>query len=155
MAVSTVTNLFFFYEKALYEVKASALQQFQYFSIILNLAYNKKKLYKTLEFWSRDMLNFKFLEIGLRIVSPLHFVYDFSRKIFLLWYSINWTNFIVWLSLLLEILDIICIAIICLQDRDVINFEIYPTFLIKPFFFMTKRMSWERKELLRWNKTYF
>ena len=29
------------------------------------------------------MLNFDFLEKGLRIVSPPHFVYDFSRKIFL------------------------------------------------------------------------
>ena len=29
--------------------------KFQYFSIALNLAYNKKKLHKTLDCWSRDM----------------------------------------------------------------------------------------------------
>ena len=44
-----VPDLFFFFEKALYEVKASVLQ-FQYISIALNLAYNKNKLSKTLEY---------------------------------------------------------------------------------------------------------
>ena len=28
------------------------------------------------------MLNFEFLEKGLRIVSPPHFMYNFSRKMF-------------------------------------------------------------------------
>ena len=41
------------------------------------------------------MLNFEFLEKGLGIVSPPHFVYDFSRKMFLMLYSINRPNFIV------------------------------------------------------------
>ena len=31
------------------------------------------------------MLNFDFLEKGLGIVSLLHFVYDFSRKMFLIY----------------------------------------------------------------------
>ena len=35
------------------------------------------------------MLNFDFLEKGLWIVSPSHFVYDFSRKVFLKSYSIT------------------------------------------------------------------
>ena len=35
------------------------------------------------------MLNFDFLEKGLGIVSPSHFVYDFSRIMFLMLYSIN------------------------------------------------------------------
>ena len=47
------------------------------------------------------MLNFDFLVKGLGIVSPAHFVYDFSTKMFLMLYSIN---FIAWLPLLLEIL---------------------------------------------------
>ena len=34
------------------------------------------------------MLNFDFLEKGLRIVSPSHFVYDFLKKMFLKLYSI-------------------------------------------------------------------
>ena len=43
----------------------------------------KNKLYKTLNYLSRDVLSFDFLEKGLRIVSLSHFVYDFSRKRFL------------------------------------------------------------------------
>ena len=39
------------------------------------------------------MLNFDFLEKDLEIVSPPHFVYDFSRKIFLKLCSINWPGF--------------------------------------------------------------
>ena len=35
------------------------------------------------------MFNFNFLEKGLGIVSPPHFVFDFSRKMFLKLYSIN------------------------------------------------------------------
>ena len=38
---------------------------------------------------SRDMFNFYFLEKGLGIVSPPHFVYDFKRKIFLILHSIT------------------------------------------------------------------
>ena len=62
------------------------------------------KLCKTLDCWSRDMLNFEFLEKCLRLLSPKHFVYDFSRKMFRILYSIDCPNFIVWLSLLREIL---------------------------------------------------
>ena len=35
------------------------------------------------------MLNFDFLDKGLAIVSPEHFAYDFSTKIFLMLDSIN------------------------------------------------------------------
>ena len=55
----------------------------------LSLAYNKNKLYKTLDYWSRDMLNFNFSEKGLELVSPSYFVYDFSRKMFLMLHSVN------------------------------------------------------------------
>ena len=54
----------------------------------------KQNTYKTLECWSRDMLNFDFLENGPEIVSLPHFVYDFSRRFFLMLYSINWPSFI-------------------------------------------------------------
>ena len=43
----------------------------------LNLAYNNNKLYKTLDNWSRDTLNFDFSEKGLGLVSLPHIVYDF------------------------------------------------------------------------------
>ena len=54
--------------------------------IALNLAYNKSKHYKTLNYCSRDMLNFDFLKKGLGMVFPPHFVYGFSRKMFLIFY---------------------------------------------------------------------
>ena len=67
---------------------------FHYISIALKLGYNKDKWFKTLHYWSKDMPNFDFLDKSLGIVSPAHFVYDFSTIIFLVLYSINWPNFI-------------------------------------------------------------
>ena len=91
--------------KVLYEAKSSGLQlSLQAILIAFDLAYNKNNLHETLDYWSRDILNFGFLEKGLGIVSPPHFVNDFSRKTFLMLHSINWSSFIVWLPLLLEIL---------------------------------------------------
>ena len=73
------------------------------------------------------------------LAFPPHFVYDFSIKIFLMLYSVNWPNFIVWLLLLLEILDNKCIVIISCPVCDVINLEINLSFLTKPFFYITKK----------------
>ena len=53
---------------------------------------------------------FEFLEKGLAIVSLTHFVYDFSRNMFLI-YSINLPNLIARLTIVLWILD--CIVIVC------------------------------------------
>ena len=65
---------------------------FHYILIALKLAYNRNKLFKTLHYWSRDMLNFDFLDKGLGIVSPAHFVYDFWTKMFLMLYYILLTT---------------------------------------------------------------
>ena len=59
-----------------------------------------KTNYKTLDYWSRDQLDFDFLEKCLGIVSLQHFVCYFSRKLFFTLYSISWPNFVVWLPLL-------------------------------------------------------
>ena len=91
------------------------------------------------------MLNSDFLEKGLEIVSLPHFVYDFSRKRFLMLYSINWRNFITWLSLLIGILVNMFIANACYCD--VIDFEINLIYLIKPFSFMTKKSRQKFKYL--------
>ena len=91
-------------------------------SIALNLACNKNKLYKSLDYWSRDMLSFGFLVKALGIISPPHFLYNFLRKICLMLYSTDWPNFIVWLPLLREILGNMCIEIVCFLGCDVINF---------------------------------
>ena len=104
---------------------------------------------------------FKKMQRGLALVSLPHFPHNFWRKISLLFCSINWTSFIVWLSLLYEILDNMCIAIVCKPGCDIMNPEVSLTFLIKLFFLhdqivVTKtKISWERKELLRRNKKHF
>ena len=76
---------------------------------------------------------------GLELVSLIHFLHDFPSKISLTLCSIIWPNFIVWLPLLPEILDNMCIAIVCFPACDVTNFEINLAFLIKPFLNMTKK----------------
>ena len=49
---------------------------------------------------------------GMGLVSLPHFPHNFSRKIFILLYSINWPGFIVWLPLFREILRNMCIVIV-------------------------------------------
>ena len=94
------------------------------------------------------MLNFDFLEKGIGIVSPPYFVYNFSRKVFLILYSINWPNFIVWLPLHPSILGNMCTAIVYFPDCDIMNFEINLIFLIKHLLCMVKiyRQKYEYTE---------
>ena len=82
-----------------------------------------------------------FLIKGLGLTCSPHCVYDFLRKIFPGLYSINWQNFVVWLRLLHEILGNICIRIDCLPVCDNINYENNLSFLIKPCFYMTKKIG--------------
>ena len=87
-----------------------------------------------------------------RVASPPHFVCRFPTKIFLILYSINWLNFIVWLPLLLVILCnmyIVIISLVC----DVINFEINHIFHIKQFFPISKR-SRQKRNYLKNAKTF-
>ena len=84
--------------------------------------------------------------------SPPHFVYDFSWKMFVMLCFIDWPNFNVWLSLL-EILGNICIAIVYFADCDAINFKINLIFLHDQK--VKTKISWEGKELVRWNKKDF
>ena len=134
-----VPRCFLFFKKALLGKSKWSAAWFHYISIALKLVYNKNKLLKTLHYWSRDVLNFDFLDKGLGIVFSPHFVYDFSIKMFLMLYSINWPNFIFWLSLLLEILGNLCVASVYQPGCDVINFKINLIFLIKPFLYMSKK----------------
>ena len=83
------------------------------YSDSLQIGIELKQVYKTVHYWSRDMLNFVFLEKDPGIISPSYFMNDFSRKMFLMLHSINWPNFIVWLPLRLEILGSMCITIVC------------------------------------------
>ena len=63
-----------------------------------------------MDYWFKNILNFAFLENSLGKVSPPHFVYDFSIKMFLMLYSIDRLISIACFSLRLEILGDMCIA---------------------------------------------
>ena len=126
---------------------------FQYISIPLNLKYNRNKFYKTLGYWSRDMLIFDFLEKFLGIVSPTNLVYNFLRKMFLMLYSMNWPNVIVWLLLLLEVLGNVCIAIVCFPRWDVIYFKINLIVIIRLFLFMSNK-SHKNLNILRTKRDF-
>ena len=74
--------LFNFFNKTFMLGKSKwSATRFHYVSIALKLAYNKNKLFKILHLWSRDMLNFDFLDKGLGKVSPPHLAHEFSTKI--------------------------------------------------------------------------
>ena len=72
---------------------------------------------------------------------------------FLMLYSVNWPHFVAWLSLLLEMLGKLCIAIVCFPGCDVIRFEINLIFLIKSFYYTTKK-SRQRFEYLENEKGF-
>ena len=83
---------FCFLESFIWGKSKCSAAEFQYILINLNFAYYQNKLYKTLDYWSWDMLNFDFLEKNLEIVSPPDFVPDFFKKRFIMLYSINLPN---------------------------------------------------------------
>ena len=82
-----------------------------------------------LNFWKKD----------LGLVCPPHFVHNVSRKIFLMFYSLNWPNFIVLLLFILEISSKMLIPVACFPVCDVIKFEIHVSFVIKLFSYITKK----------------
>ena len=82
------------------------------FPLLFNWEINKLDYFRLTK-ESENKLNFNFSEKGLGLVSPPHFVHDFSRKMFLMLINRNWQNFIVWLPLPLEILGNMCITIGC------------------------------------------
>ena len=117
------------------------------------LSIQQKQTVKTLDYWSRDMLNFNFSEKGMGLVFPPHFEHDFSRKMFLILHFINWPNYIVWLPLLLEILANICITLVLLTRLWRIKIEINLIFLIKPFWYMTEK-SRQKLRYLEYSKSF-
>ena len=73
------------------------------------------------------MLIFNFSEKGLGLVSSSHFVYDFSRKMFL----------------------IVTFYILTKFETDAIKFEINLIFLNKSFCYMTKNSKQKNLNILR------
>ena len=100
------------------------------------------------------MLNFDFLEKGLGLVSPPYFVYDFSKKKYFMCFVLL-TDQISLSDCLcfFEILVNMCIVIICFPVYDTMNFEINLSFLIKPFFNMTKK-SGQKCNYLKKEKSF-
>ena len=87
------------------------------------------------------MLSFCISEKGQGIVSPPHFVYDFSKKnvSHLIYY--NWPNFIIWYDYFYFLRYwAMCLVNFCFPFCDVMNSEINFIFLIKPLFYMTKNL---------------
>ena len=120
----------------------------------------EKQTHETLNCWSINKLIFDVSKKVLRLVSPPYFGQWFFKKIFLMLYSINWPNVIVWSPLLTEISGNMCIVIVYYSVCDVINFGIYLSFLIQIIFYDQKfrtqiLISQKQKELIRWNKTHF
>ena len=79
------------------------------------------------------MLNFYFLDKGLRIVSRAHFVYDFSTKMFLVLFLLTDQ---ISLPGCLYFLRYWAICVLQLIINQVVtqNFEVKIIFLIEPFF---------------------
>ena len=102
-----VPDLFLLFKKALYNIKASGPHfSFHIFWWVSTWAWNKNK-FITFQTVNSEVLqkgqNLQNLWKDLGLDLP-HLVYDFSRKMFLMLYSINWLNFCVWLTLILEML---------------------------------------------------
>ena len=90
-------------------------------------------------FWLVWLLTLLILIPGGPLLHCTCFVYDFSRKMFFWLYFINWPNFNVSLPLLLEMLDNMCITIVCFLGCNIIYFKINLIFLIKLFCWITKK----------------
>ena len=83
---------------------------------------------------------FEFFRKGSGTSFSTTFCVYFSRKMFLMLHSINWPNFIVWLSLLPSRDIGQYVYYNCLLSRMWrLKFEINLIFLIKPFWYMTEK----------------
>ena len=120
----------------------------------------KNKLYETSDCWSRDMFNFDFKKGSGSSFSTTFSVW-FSRKIFFILHSINYTNFFVWLPLLhWDISKNVC----CNFSLSILwrhKFWNLPQLSYQTVFFHDRKFrakterSQEGKELFRWNKNLF
>ena len=139
-----VPKLFLFFKKVLYEVNASSLQLSSNIFREHSTCHTLKTNYVKCRVLIQRYTQFWFLRKGNSFST---FCDWFFKKIFLMVCSISWSNFIVCLPLLLEILGNIYILIICFLGCDVMNFEINPIFLIKLLFYMTKKSRQQPKYL--------
>ena len=107
--------------------------------ITLNLAYNRNKLYKTLQYRSRDMLNFDFFRKSLEIVSSPH---------------LSCCVLVIDKISVPDFFHFLYIAIVSVPDCYVIDFETNLTFLIKPLIYLKKK-SGQKIKVLENKKSIF
>ena len=96
-----------------------------------------KILYKTSDYWSRDLLNFNFSEKGLGRVSPPYFVFNFSRKIFAMLYPILTKHH--FLTAFTSLRLYYFFLVVFFPGCEIINFKINLIFPIKPLLYITKK----------------
>ena len=99
--------------------------------------FNSPQIGKTLDYWYSDKFNFNFIEKNLGLVSSAHFVYDFSRKLFLMLFYCFTKFYRLNIITSWDIGEYV-IAIVCFSGFNVISFEINLIFLMKLFLCMTK-----------------
>ena len=131
-----------------------------------NLEYNMRSIFleKCGKIWINSL---KLYTVPFSCISNIERFWPLASEEKLFSRYILWWNIIFWLSLLLEIFGNMYIIVICFPVHDVITFESNLNFLIKPFSYMTekirtktqssreRKISRERKKLLRWNKKHF
>ena len=71
---------------------------------------------------------------------PLAFT-SYKSPYLILFYFINWPNFIAWLPLSRGMLGNICVVTVCQPGCEVISFEINLIFLIRPFFLHDQKVK--------------
>ena len=108
------------------------------------LGYKKRNICIKLQIINPEICSNLVFEIGVEIGSLPHFLYNFSRKVFLILNSINLPNIIFCLLFHFQILANMCIIIICFPGCGIINFEIN---LIRLFFYMIKKSRQKFKYL--------
>ena len=108
--VRLTPDLFVFFLKKLYMTLNQAV------SILYSICFRSPQFGHTIKTYCMKLQTvdpetcwiFIWQKKGLALVSPPDFVHDFSRKILIILYSMNWPNFIFWLPLLLEIFGNMC-----------------------------------------------
>ena len=131
---------------------AKATQQIITAYILSNMSRSKDNLGKKIcQLYNVRNISFE----NLKLLSMLHFLNDFWRKIILTLYFINWTSFNTWLPLRLEILANMCIGIICCQACGIKNFEIDLCFLIKPYLYITEKSGQKCKYIKKEKSFYY
>ena len=127
------------YKIKLEQISGSTIWSFIQFVFIICPSREQPNLSANYLLLLRGKLFFK-KKKGLKLVFLPQFLHDIWRKIFLALNSFNLSNFIFWLPLLFEIPGNTFTVIFCVPVCDVINFEIYLSFLIKPFSHITKNV---------------